>query len=483
MQHAPRTWPAAKAGFLISHNAEKNRIKLIALPTTGAAAQQINCLVMADEQTHNAGSKSIARAAELAELKKRLVESRMKSVDRQTNLEGPANVNPLEGPINIDPASIDELIRKNSGGLATPTVTEQDAGLLDRVLQQVQSHKAAPPTAKRTAIAKRHSELAPQAADTVIDRVATEPARPVISTPPGIVMADAINHDRSHLSAPVSSTSDGSLARLLEQDEDLKDWLALTNYHDVESRNRKLEVYRERHREKIRKVQALEAQMKQMEAERRKLMEEVEPDMGFLWPTTTSVAAAPGPLGVDSTPKPSDSTPLTSIKESTEFKRESFDAVSAKRTLPTIPTEASHRAEKQARVDAKFVHAGKQTPTHRNQEQYEIDKRDSHRKDGYQGNPRYIKSEDGGRSLLGRESPPRRPRDRSPHGSPPGRRVPTNPHGPRRPDWNEHRGQDHGSYRRETETARRPLGRNGPPSYFDVGANGGQSFYWPRRRY
>lgn len=434
---------------------------------------------MADEQTHIAEGKRSAREAELAELKKRLVESRMKSVDRQTNLDGPANVNLLEGPVNIDPASIDELIRTNSGGLATPTITEQDAGLLDRVLQQVQSHKATPPTAKRTAIAKRQSEPAPQPADTVIHRVATEPARPVISTPPDIVMADAINHDRPHLSAPASSPSDGSLARLLEQDEDLKDWLALTNYHDVESRNRKLEVYRERHREKIRKVQALEAQMKQMEAERRKLMEEVEPDMGFLWPTT----AAPVPLGVDSTPKPSDSTPLTSIKESTEFKRESFGAVSAKRTLPTIPTEASHRAEKQARVDAKFVHAGKQTPNHRNQEQYEIDKRDSHRKDGYQSNPRYIKSEDDGRSLLGRESPPRRPRDRSPNGSPPGRRVPTNPHGPRRPDWNEHRGQDNGSYRREPETARRPLGRNGPPSYFDVGANGGQSFYWPRRRY
>lgn len=434
---------------------------------------------MADEQTHIAEGKLSAREAELAELKKRLVESRMKSVDRQTNLDGPSHVNLLEGPVNIDPASIDELIRTNSGGLATPTITEQDAGLLDRVLQQVQSHKATPPTAKRTAIAKRHSEPAPQPADTVIHRVATEPARPVISTPPDIVMADAINHDRPHLSAPVSSTSDGSLARLLEQNEDLKDWLALTNYHDVESRNRKLEVYRERHREKIRKVQALEAQMKQMEAERRKLMEEVEPDMGFLWPIT----AAPVPLGVDSTPKPSDSTPLTSIKESTEFKRESFDAVSAKRTLPTIPTEASHRAEKQARVDAKFVHAGKQTPNHRDQEQYEIDKRDSHRKDGYQSNPRYIKSEDGGRSLLGRESPPRRLRDRSPHGSPPGRRVPTNPHGPRRPDRNEHRGQDNGSYKREPETARRPLGRNGPPSYFDVGANGGQSFYWPRRRY
>lgn len=434
---------------------------------------------MADEQTHIAEGKRSAREAELAELKKRLVESRMKSVDRQTNLDGPANVNLLEGPVNIDPASIDELIRTNSGGLATPTITEQDAGLLDRVLQQVQSHKATPPTAKRTAIAKRHSEPAPQPADTVIHRVATEPARLVISTPPDIVMADAINHDRPHLSAPASSTSDGSLARLLEQDEDLRDWLALTNYHVVESRNRKLEVYRERHREKIRKVQALEAQMKQMEAERRKLMEEVEPDMGFLWPTT----AAPVPLGVDSSPKPSDSTPLTSIKESTEFKRESFDAVSAKRTLPTIPTEASLRAEKQARVDATFVHAGKQTPNHRDQEQYEIDKRDSHRKDGYQSNPRYIKSEDDGRSRLGRESPPRRPRDRSPYGSPPGRRVPTNPHGPRRPDWNEHRGQDNGSYRREPETARRPLGRNGPPSYFDVGANGGQSFYWPRHRY
>lgn len=476
MQHAPRTWPAGRACFLNSHDAKKKiGPKLIASQT----AQQINCLVMADEQTYNADRKSIARAAELADLKKRLVESRMKSVDRQTNLEGPATVNLLEGPVNIDPASIDELIRKNSGGLATPTVTEQDAGLLDRVLQQVQSHKATPPTAKRTSIATRHSEPAPQPTDTVIHRVTTEPARPVISTPPDIVMADAINHDRSHLSAPASSTSDGSLARLLEQDEDLKDWLALTNYHDVESRNRKLEVYRERHREKIRKVQALEAQMKQMEAERRKLMEEVEPDMGFLWPTT----AAPVPLSVD-TPKPSDSTPVASIKESTEFKRESFDAVSGKRSLPTIPTEGSHRAEKQARVDSKFVHAGKQTPTHRDQEQYEIDKRDSHRKDEHhQGNPRYIKSEDGGRSLMGRESPPRRPRDRSPQGSPPGRRGPTNVHGPRRPDWNEHRGQDNGNYRRETETARRPLGRNGPPSYFDVGANGGQSFYWPRRRY
>lgn len=442
------------------------------------AAQQVNSLVMPDEQTHNAESKLSARAAELAELKKRLVESRMKSIERQTSLDGQVHGDPLEGPVNVDPASIDELIRKNSGGMATSTVTGQDAaGLVERVLQQVQSPKAKPPTAKRSGITKRASEPVPKAAGTMIVRVDTEPARPLVNTPPDITMADAINR---HPSAPISPTFDHSPAHLLEKDEDLKDWLALTNYHDVESRNRKLEVYRERHREKIRKVLALEAQMKQMEAERRKLMEEVEPDMGFLWPTTANVAAAPVPLSVVSTPKPSNSTPATSIRESTEAKRENFDAVPAKRT---IPTEASYRPEKQARVDTQYLHAGKQTPIHRDHEQDSIDERGSHRKDEHQSTSRFIKSEDGRRALMARESPPRRPRDWSPHASPPGRRVATDHRGPRRPEWNEHRGQDNNSYRREPETARRPLGRNGPPTYFDVGAKGGQSFYRSRRPY
>ncbi|KAK1832422.1 hypothetical protein QBC39DRAFT_70375 [Podospora conica] len=427
---------------------------------------------MTDEQPQNAESKLSARAAEL---KQKLVEGRIKSsLERQ--------VVSLEGPVNVDPASIDELIRKNSG-MVTPTATDQHTGLLDLVLEQVNSPRAAPPTAKRTGMTKRPSETAPKVADTVIDRVATEPARPVIHTSPEIVMADATNPDKSQQATPAPSTPDYSLARLLEQDEDLKDWLALTNYYDVESRNKKLEVYRERHREKIRKVLALEAQMKQMEAERRKLMEEVEPDMGFMWPTTTAVAAAPVPSSVASTPKPSEST-ATPTKESTEFKREHFDTVPAKRTMSTIPTEPSYRPEKQARVDAKYSHGAKQTSNHRDQEQDRIDERDGHRKDAHQSTSRpYIKAEDGRRTLTGRESPPRRPRDRSPHGSPLGRRVSTDCRGPRRPDWNEQRGQDNGGYKREVETARRPLGRNGPPTYFDVGGHGGQSFYGSRRPY
>ncbi|KAL1880587.1 hypothetical protein VTK73DRAFT_5392 [Phialemonium thermophilum] len=75
--------------------------------------------------------------------------------------------------------------------------------------------------------------------------------------------------------AGVSTQAERSrlLARLLEIDADLKDWLHLTQYHDVELRTRKLTRYR-----KLAEVDAkqrqIEAEQQRLAAERQKLLEE-----------------------------------------------------------------------------------------------------------------------------------------------------------------------------------------------------------------
>ncbi|KAK0617293.1 YT521-B-like domain-containing protein [Immersiella caudata] len=75
--------------------------------------------------------------------------------------------------------------------------------------------------------------------------------------------------------------AENALTRLLERDADLRDWLIMTNYHDIELRNRKLE----RHR----KAAALAAEKERIEVEQRKLMEEDELDrMQGIAPTSVT---------------------------------------------------------------------------------------------------------------------------------------------------------------------------------------------------
>ncbi|KAK3692303.1 YT521-B-like domain-containing protein [Podospora appendiculata] len=133
-------------------------------------------------------------------------------------------------------------------------------------------------------------------------------------------------------------TSTDTLSRAIEHDQDLRDWLVMTDYHDVEARNRKLE----RHR----KAKALAAEKERIEAEQRKLIEEEELELGFRRAPVATPSAAPTPTTVSAvTPLPSK--PATEPKE---FFRNSF----TKRNFEENSDKGLGRPEKQLRMDDRF---------------------------------------------------------------------------------------------------------------------------------
>ncbi|KAK4241794.1 YT521-B-like domain-containing protein [Achaetomium macrosporum] len=67
--------------------------------------------------------------------------------------------------------------------------------------------------------------------------------------------------------------SDEAFTRLLNKVPDLKDWLEMTHYHDVETRTRKLDRFR--------RAKVLAAEKRRIEEEERKLMEEEALEMGL----------------------------------------------------------------------------------------------------------------------------------------------------------------------------------------------------------
>jgi len=112
------------------------------------------------------------------------------------------------------------------------------------------------------------------------------------------------------------------LRRALAAFPDVRDWLAITNYYDKESRTRKLERYR--------KVQALAAQKARIEAEERKLLEEEQLEMGFRQPAV--VVPAPNVTASAATP----STPVTTTAFSPAVLK---PAVEASETVNLIPAK------------------------------------------------------------------------------------------------------------------------------------------------
>lgn len=108
------------------------------------------------------------------------------------------------------------------------------------------------------------------------------------------------------VSYPVSS--DDAATRLLAQVPDLKDWLELTDYYNVETRIRKLDRFR--------RVRALAAEKLRIEEEERKLMEEEELEMGG-WPRSTASrlasATASNPSTASESVIPSLLTPTTPL--------------------------------------------------------------------------------------------------------------------------------------------------------------------------
>jgi hypothetical protein len=102
-----------------------------------------------------------------------------------------------------------------------------------------------------------------------------------------------------------TQTVGATLAKLIAEDQDLRDWLVYTQYHDVEARNKKLTRYRA-----LAEMEAAELRIKEeqerLAAARRKLLEEDELDQSLLLPITR--------IGHSLTPQPFiPATPTTTV--------------------------------------------------------------------------------------------------------------------------------------------------------------------------
>ena len=140
------------------------------------------------------------------------------------------------------------------------------------------------------------------------------PSKPARRSPPG----DGGNNSKPHTADPRPGTakssagigqaankqtadpqpisSEDAFTRLLKQVPDLKDFLDMTDYYNVEARTRKLDRFR--------RVKALAAERLRIEEEERKLMEEEEEEMGL---QRSSARLAQTPI----TPAPITPTPIT----------------------------------------------------------------------------------------------------------------------------------------------------------------------------
>ncbi|KAK4453965.1 hypothetical protein QBC34DRAFT_473706 [Podospora aff. communis PSN243] len=259
--------------------------------------------------------------ARAAELKEKVINSRK---------TGTPN-NPTAA-VESEGESSDDLIRSvMDESLPGPAVTggKQPKAFIKRE-EPSPLEKAAPLFTKQVA-----PTSGPKAYRDAEKALSTPTKRPVVPDIPGAASLTMHLHQERALhlqrralliaSGPVTGNLDqkqsagDALTRLLKQDSDLRQWLTMTNYHDVESRNRKLERYR-----KIKRIEAeknrieaenkrIEAEKKRIEAEHRRLMEEAELDR--IVPTSLS--------------PPTNSLPLIAPPEHTNGSRS--DSRSAKR--------------------------------------------------------------------------------------------------------------------------------------------------------
>ncbi|OIW24404.1 YTH-domain-containing protein [Coniochaeta ligniaria NRRL 30616] len=127
---------------------------------------------------------------------------------------------------------------------------------------------------------------------------------------------DIIDQTRDISNDGSSQTTGAMLAKLMGQDQDLRDWLLYTRYFDVESRDKKLTRYRA-----LAEMEAAEQRIKEeqerLAAARRKLLEEDDLDQSFLLHIArTGHSQTPQPFAPDtpitdvSSTKPPPATPV-----------------------------------------------------------------------------------------------------------------------------------------------------------------------------
>lgn len=214
---------------------------------------------------------------------------------------------------------------------------------------------------------------------------------------------------------PPTLDSSQGLAALLELEPDLRDWLTLTQYFDVETRARKLTRYR-----KLAEMDAeqkrMQAEQQRLDAEREKLLAEEESERGMVWRTSTATPLPPP------TPMPSallppnqnnsnnnaaasskaDNTPATPVAVAdTKISAEPRPAVSAKREAND---EASPRFAKVPRLEGRDSGA-KNGDSMQGEGSNEYFRRDGHPSSSYGPEPRYRESRP---VPFGRDPSPRR---------------------------------------------------------------------------
>ncbi|KAL2262762.1 hypothetical protein VTK26DRAFT_152 [Humicola hyalothermophila] len=142
---------------------------------------------------------------------------------------------------------------------------------------------------------------------------------------------------------PQPESSDDATTRLLAQVPDLKDWLELTDYYNVEIRTRKLDRFR--------RVRALAAEKLRIEEEERKLMEEEELEMGLQRSTVARLTRASSTLSVGPE-RAISSLPTTIIP---------LAAGETKGGAPAVPAKRSHEVDGDDTREEKMPRLGEAT--------------------------------------------------------------------------------------------------------------------------
>ncbi|EAQ85055.1 hypothetical protein CHGG_09069 [Chaetomium globosum CBS 148.51] len=152
--------------------------------------------------------------------------------------------------------------------------------------------------------------------------------------------------NNKHTARSEEASSDDVFARLLNQVPDLKDFLEMSDYYDVEARTRKLTRFR--------RLKALAAEKLKLEEEERKLRQEEELDMGpprstvALFASTASSAAPSATPDLETASLPTPVTPVPSSMGTREIK-ESAPANGTKRAREEDASQ--DRQEKAPRLE------------------------------------------------------------------------------------------------------------------------------------
>ncbi len=282
---------------------------------------------------------------------------------------------------------------------------------------------------------------------------ASEPRPTVSVAAPDNITDNNVSGENGKPSRAPNGTADTALRRVVGEFPDLKDWLLMTNYYDIESRTKKLDRYR--------KVRALDLEKQRIEEEQRKLLEEEEMELD-LRRTTSAVNFKTAPL------------PAAEPKSG------------PKREYPENDREQGGRAEKQPRLagsefrprsrdDGRYKndngrnkenYPGPRHDTRHYEIRYDVEHRGTHQRppSPYRGfSPRRYP-----------ESPPRWERRRSPSPRPHSRGYSPHhrPHyDPRhRPDFDGRSEKRYDSYRGDSS---RRDSRFGVPTPVDFGGKGG----------